>query len=114
MNFEELKLEQCNFIPKTKTNVMELLVAQEIKKQIEHYPAQIKEYINEVEVAAYALNRLPPLYASSEEGVYRQKQIALREYRHQISNVVRQSLDTVQAQPLRFSTPLEETRESIE
>ena len=110
MVFEELKLEEYNFIPQNNKNVMEILVTEEIKKQIQQYPSQIKEYINEVEVASYALNRLPPLYASSEEGFYRQKQRGQREFRHQISNVVRQALKVVQAEPLRFSTPLSENK----
>ncbi|MBC6421985.1 MAG: late competence development ComFB family protein [Hormoscilla sp. SP5CHS1] len=31
-------------------------------------PPELADYINRVEVATYALDRLPPLYASSQEG----------------------------------------------
>ncbi|NEO33373.1 MAG: late competence development ComFB family protein [Symploca sp. SIO3C6] len=47
---------------------MELLVIEEVKHQLDNYPQQLANYINPVEVATYALNRLSPLYASSEEG----------------------------------------------
>ena len=50
---------------KVHVNIMELLVQNEIDKQLRLYPKKIRDYINKVEVATYALNRLPPLYASS-------------------------------------------------
>jgi hypothetical protein len=40
-------------------NVMELLVNEEIERQLKPYPSKIKKYINKVEVATFALNRLP-------------------------------------------------------
>lgn len=108
MVFTDMGIAEDNFIPRNKKNVMELLVAEEINKQIENYPPQLREYINLVEVSTYALNRLPPLYASSEEGLYRQKQRGQKEYKNQISDVVREALEVIQKEPLRFSTPLSE------
>lgn len=87
-------------------NVMEDLVNQEINTQIKSYPKTLIEYIKSVEVATYALNRLPPLYASSQEGIERQKQRATEKFKHQISNAVRQGFAAVYRDPLKQSTPL--------
>lgn len=94
-------------------NVMESLVTQEIERQIIRYPTNISRYINRVEVATYALNRLPPLYASSQEGFNRQKLRGRKEFSGEITKVVRQALAAVQKDLLRSSTPLiaEEDRE---
>ena len=93
-------------IAQTKQNVMEELVAEAIEKQISNYPRNLTQYINKIEVATYALNRLPPLYASSKEGLRRQKLRGQAEFREQIHAAVRQGFAAVQRDPLRFSTPL--------
>lgn len=107
-NFEDLNIEivEDNFISKTHKNAMELLVAEAIEQEIKDYPDELKQQINKVEVAAYALNRLPPLYASSEEGLYRQKKVGQKDYKQQINRLVKQSLAVIQEQPVRFYTPL--------
>lgn len=87
-------------------NAMETLVAEEVKQQLRNYPPQLIAYINTVEVETYALNRLPPLYASCEEGWQKQKQKAEAEYRSEVKKVVRQAFAAVQRDPIRFSTPL--------
>lgn len=95
----------------TNKNAMELLVAEEIKKQLEPYTYETKEFINQVEVATYALNRLPSLYASSEEGLAWQKQKGQRELQAKITETVREALDVVYKDPARFSTPLLSSQE---
>ncbi len=87
-------------------NVMEFLVTEEIERQVIRYPTNISRYINRVEVATYALNRLPPLYASSQEGFNRQKLRGRKEFSAEITKVVRQALAAVQKDLLRNSTPL--------
>ncbi|MDJ0510433.1 MAG: late competence development ComFB family protein [Crocosphaera sp.] len=91
---------------KTYINVMEDLVDQEIKKQLEFYPKNLKNYINEIEVATYALNRLPSLYASSILGKEKQKRIANKQYQSQIHLAVRQAFAAIQRDPLRKSNPI--------
>jgi Late competence development protein ComFB len=95
-------------------NVMEILVVEEIERQLANYPATITRFINTVEVATFALNRLPPLYASCEEGLRKQQLRGCNELQPKISTAVRQALAAVQRDPLRFSTPLlqEDSRES--
>lgn len=49
-------------------NAMELLVIEEIERQLHSLPQNLTASINKHEAIAYALNRLPPLYATSSEG----------------------------------------------
>lgn len=90
----------------TYQNVMELLVAKEIQRQLRMLPRNIVGYIEPLEVATYALNRLPALYASSQQGKLQQEKRAQQKYREQISIAVRQGLAAVQRDPLRVSTPI--------
>jgi hypothetical protein len=90
----------------THKNAMESLIEEEIERQIKKYPPNLTMYINKVEVATYALNRLPPLYASCQEGMKKQKERGEREFKDQISTVVRQAFAAVQRDLLRSSTPL--------
>ncbi len=46
-------------------NVMEPLVAEEVQRQL---PLKLVKYLNRAQAIAYALNRLPALYATSERG----------------------------------------------
>lgn len=92
--------------PQRYLNVMEELVQVEIKKQLKNYPRALVEYINQIEVATFALNRLVPLYASCEKGKNRQKLLGQKQYREQIKIAVRQGLAAVQRDPIRVSTPL--------
>ncbi len=87
-------------------NVMELLVEDEINNQFNTHDHRVIQYVNKVEVATYALNRLPCLYASSEKGKNQQKLIGYKQYRKQITIAVRQGIAAVQRDPLRISTPL--------
>lgn len=91
---------------KTYLNVMEVLVDTEIEKQLEVYPTNLRNYINKIEVATYALNRLPSLYASSLLGKEQQKRIAQKKYKSQIHLAVRQAIAAIQRDPLRKSTPI--------
>ncbi|MEM8676842.1 MAG: late competence development ComFB family protein [Cyanobacteria bacterium P01_G01_bin.67] len=87
-------------------NVMEVLVADEIDRQIVRLPNNIKKFVNTIEVATYALNRLPALYASSQQGFNKQKLKGRSEYCVQITQEVRKGFAAVQQDLLRCSTPL--------
>lgn len=90
----------------THLNIMEELVYAEIKKQLKYYPSSLARYINQVEVATFALNRLPPLYASSEKGKNQQRLLGQRQYQEQMKIAVRQGIAAVQRDPIRSSQPL--------
>lgn len=87
-------------------NAIEPLVAEELRQQLQHLPKQIVKYLNPAQVMAYALNRLPALYATSEEGWRRQQLRAKQQLKQQIVTAVRQGLAAVQKDPLKSSTPL--------
>ena len=87
-------------------NVMELLVSDEIDRQIVRIPDNIRKFINTIEVATYALNRLPALYASSQQGFNKQKLKGRSQYSVKITQEVRKGFAAVQQDLLRNSTPL--------
>lgn len=87
-------------------NVMELLVAEEVEKQVKAMHPRMLKYLKRVEVETYALNRLPSLYASSEKGWQHQYEKARRELHNQIKSSVRQAFAAVQVDPIRSSEPL--------
>lgn len=90
----------------TYRNIMELLVSDEVDKQLQQLPAKVTSYLNKAELIAYALNRLPPLYATSEKGWQQQCQRAKRELTGKIVAAVRQAIAAVQRDPLRTEAPL--------
>lgn len=92
-------------------NVMELLVKEEIDRQSCRLPSTISRHINLLEVATYALNRLPALYASSQQGFNRQKLRGKAEYSVEITQAVRRGFAAVQRDLLRHSIPLVESAE---
>lgn len=87
-------------------NVMEVLVADEIDRQIVRLPNNIRKFVNVIEVATYALNRLPALYASSQQGFNKQKLKGRSQYSVKITQEVRKGFATIQQDLLRSSTPL--------
>ena len=87
-------------------NALEPLVTEEVERQLQNLPPKLLKYINPVLVTAYALNRLPALYATSVEGWQRQQQRAIKELQSKITSSVRQGLAAVQRDPLKVATPL--------
>ncbi|PZO37403.1 MAG: competence protein ComFB [Pseudanabaena frigida] len=87
-------------------NAIEEMVIKEIDLQISHLPQYRRDQINLSEIAAYALNRLPPMYATSKSGWTRQRQKAATEMRSQIESAVRRALTSVKPDALRDSKPL--------
>jgi hypothetical protein len=92
--------------PSQHKNVTELLVEAEINRQLKKAPPKLTRYLNRVEIATYALNRLPTLYASSKEGILKQQQRGQTEYKEKIELAVRQGIAAVLRDPIRTSTPL--------
>ena len=82
-------------------NVMETLVDQEVQRQLKTLPARTIEYIQPAQVRAYALNRLPALYATSKEGVRKQTLRGQAQLQEKITAAVHQGFSAVQQDPLR-------------
>ena len=93
-------------------NVMEILVAEEIDRQLLRFPENIRKFIEPIEVATYALNRLPALYASSQQGFNKQKVKGRSEHSVKITQEVRKGFAAIQQDILRTSTPLVSADES--
>jgi hypothetical protein len=87
-------------------NAIEELVIAEAETQIQRLSHQAKERVDLSEVIAYALNRLPPMYATTQRGWTQQRQRAGSELGNQISAVVRNGLLGVQRDTLRQLDPL--------
>lgn len=87
-------------------NVLEAIVIEEVERQIAKLSPHLAKYINPAQVTAYALNRLPSLYATSEEGWRKQQLKAKTELKDRIIMAVRQGLAAVQKDPLKVTTPL--------
>jgi Late competence development protein ComFB len=85
---------------------MEPLVTEEVDRQFLQVPPLLVKYLNKQEVSAFALNRLPSLYATSEKGWRQQVIRGRRDYKIQVTDAVRQGLVAVQRDPLRVEAPL--------
>ena len=90
-------------------NVMELLIEREIGHHIRHRKRAINlnSYLNLLEVATYALNRLPTLYASSVEGLGHQQIRAKKYLIIKIKRTVSLAFAAIERDPIRKSTPLQ-------
>ncbi len=87
-------------------NALEEIVVVEIQDQLNHLSQSAREAINLSEVAAFALNRLPALYASTSRGWLQQRKRAHNELQNQIVSAVKQALLGVKQDPLRKSTKI--------
>ena len=75
-------------------NVMEELVLSEAIAKVAEIEEQNSEQTLDVgDIAAYALNRLPPLYATTEEGAQYQRAKAKEELQELISSQVKAAID---------------------
>ncbi|BAZ31383.1 hypothetical protein NIES4074_38560 [Cylindrospermum sp. NIES-4074] len=83
-------------------NVMEELVLTEVISRIAAIEATSESSLDVGDIAAYALNRLPPLYATTEEGANYQRQRAKTELQELISQQVSEAIDRYLDQPNFF------------
>lgn len=90
----------------TYRNAMESLTADEVERQFQQIQPRLARYLSKEEVAAFALNRLPALYATSEKGWRQQCVRGRRDFGTQVTAAVRQGLVAVQRDPLRVESPL--------
>jgi hypothetical protein len=73
-------------------NVMEELVIAETIAQITAIEVDSDLHLDVGDIAAYALNRLPPLYATTEEGASYQRDRAQAELQHLITQQVESAI----------------------
>ena len=86
-------------------NVMEELVLSEAISRIAEIEQTSDSSLDVGDIAAYALNRLPPLYATTEEGANYQRQRAKEELQElidqQVNDAISQYLDRPEFYPER-------------
>ncbi len=80
-------------------NVMEELVISEAITRVAEFESTANTILDVGDIAAYALNRLPPLYATTEEGANYQRQRARSELQHLISQQVQEAIERYLARP---------------
>lgn len=80
-------------------NAMEPLVIEELEVQLQKLPVEEAEKINKKEAIAFALNRLPPLYSTTEEGWYWQQERALEKFPDLIAKMVAWAIRKTQKKP---------------
>jgi hypothetical protein len=73
-------------------NVMEELVLSEAISQVAQIDETGDQSLDVGDIAAYALNRLPPLYATTEEGAQYQRSRAKEELQSLISSQVKEAI----------------------
>lgn len=83
-------------------NVMEELVLTESIARVAQIQASSDTVIDLGDIAAYALNRLPPLYATTEEGAAFQRDRAREELHALISQKVHEAINRSVDQPTFF------------
>ena len=90
-------------------NAIEEPVIEEAKAQIKKLGAALQQKVDLSEVVAFALNRLPTMYATTQRGWMQQRKRARDEFSVQITTAVRQAMMGVRRDPLRESAPLPES-----
>lgn len=73
-------------------NVMEELVLDEAVARVAEIEANSNKVLDLGDIAAYALNRLPPLYATTEQGATYQRDRALADLQHLIAQQVKEAI----------------------
>jgi hypothetical protein len=73
-------------------NVMEELVVSEVISRVAEIESTTDSHLDVGDIAAYALNRLPPLYATTEEGASYQRNKAKEELKDLIQEQVEKSI----------------------
>jgi Late competence development protein ComFB len=94
-------------------NAMETLVAQELQRQLRMMPPKVAQEIAIDDVAAYALNCLPPLYATTDSGWEWQVARAQEEMQSQIAMAVSQGLMVVHQAPIRSGVRISAGNENL-
>ncbi|MHC5833203.1 MAG: late competence development ComFB family protein, partial [Nostoc sp.] len=83
-------------------NVMEELVLAEAIARVAEIETTTESSLDVGDIAAYALNRLPPLYATTEEGANFQRQTAQAQLQELISQQVSEAINRYLDQPNFF------------
>jgi hypothetical protein len=103
---EKEELAKKNAVLPACVNLMESFVKEHIFQELKKLPLNLSQALNPEEIAAHALNRLPSLYISSEEGKVYQAQ-KIEQMQDKIYLVVTHSIGAIMRDPIRKSTPIQ-------
>ncbi|NJM27355.1 MAG: late competence development ComFB family protein, partial [Pseudanabaena sp. RU_4_16] len=95
-------------------NALEKVIVPIAQKQMERLAMVLARKVKLEDAIAYSLNRLPPLYATCEQGLIQQRQRAYEELANEIESVVVQAILTLSKAPKRLVGPLPLTKFDIE
>lgn len=87
-------------------NALEELVIEESEAQYKRLGADVKKRVDLSEVIAYTLNRLPPMYATTQRGWVQQRKRAEQELGNAIAKTVRNGFLSTQSDVLRQNDPI--------
>lgn len=88
------------------SNILESLVSAIIERRVQRLDESMQKKINIDDVAAYVLNRLPPMYATSRRGLQSLRQKVKSEMTNQIISIIKEALLKVGQAPERSLSPL--------
>lgn len=86
-------------------NAMEQLVREEVQRQLRKLPPEAIANLKSIDTFTYALNRLPPLYASTQRGLQIQISRGKREFGDRIAEHVRLAILTLHNRSRSRSAP---------
>jgi Late competence development protein ComFB len=90
-------------------NAIEDIVLAEASLQLTHLPLKLQQEVQLNEVVCYALNRLPPMYATTQRGWTKLRERARKELRERVQQGVRNALLAVRRDQMRVADRLPET-----
>jgi len=96
------------------SNILESLVSAIVERRVQRLDESIQKKISIDDVAAYVLNRLPPMYATSRRGLQSLRQRVKSEMTNQIISIVKEALVKVIQAPERALSPLPFERFNLE
>ncbi|MBO9999527.1 MAG: late competence development ComFB family protein [Cyanobacteria bacterium SID2] len=87
-------------------NAMEPLASVEVERQLQQLPPEVARSIDPNEAIAYALNRLPPLYATTIEGWHWNQERGHNSLQELITLAASWGIREAQRKQKPFATPL--------
>lgn len=88
------------------SNILETLVQAIVERRVQRLDTVVQQKISIDDVAAYVLNRLPPMYATSRRGLQNLRQKVKSDMTNQIISLVKEALAKVIQAPERALSPL--------
>ena len=95
-------------------NAMEPLAAEEIDRQLQSMSGDVAKSINRADAIAYALNRLPSLYSTTEEGWHWQQNRMREKSADLLAQAASWGIRAAQRKNKAFSTPLPQQQNEAE